>query len=112
MTTCCIHVFIWWIQEINAQQADRCTRAQDALLDSGDICGNAFAGFLKGNPDDDGTIFQEILNQICQRTSCKSAVSEYLDACTDIGTVSMYNNNQLYIFVDRNIVAFEFLQLC
>ena len=33
------------LQEITAQQADRCTRAQNTLLNSASTCGDAFLHF-------------------------------------------------------------------
>ena len=79
------------LQEITAQQADRCTRAQNTLLNSASTCGDAFFTFQNAYFDyDDSTPIQQSLNQICQRDSCKSAVSEYLDACQDIGNVSVH----------------------
>ena len=75
------------------QQADRCTRAQNTLLDSASTCGDAFFAFQNAYFDyDDSTPIQGSLNQICQRDSCKSAVSEYLDACQDIGNVSVHSH--------------------
>ena len=79
------------LQEITVQQADRCTRAQNTLLNSASTCGDAFFAFQNAYFDyDDSTSIQQSLNQICQRDSCKSAVSEYLDACQDIGNVSVH----------------------
>ena len=81
------------LQVITSQQADRCTRAQNVLLDSANTCGNAFFAFQNAYFDDDDddiiTTLQENLNEICRRDSCKAAVSEYLDACKDIGIVSL-----------------------
>ena len=36
------------------------------------------------------TTLADSLNQICQQDSCKNAVSEYLEACEDIGDVGIY----------------------
>ena len=82
------------MQEITDQQPDRCAIAQNVLLDSASTCGNAFFAFQNAAFDDDDdsdidiTTLRENLNQICQSESCKNAVSEYLEACADVGNVS------------------------
>ena len=77
-------------QEITTEQPDRCATAQNALLDSTSTCGDAFFAFQNAYFDDDSNdiaALRENLNQICQRESCKSAVSEYLEACGDTRSV-------------------------
>ena len=80
-------------QDITAQQAGRCTKAQKALLNSAGSCGEAFMIFHDAHFKlDDGIMssdLEESLYVICQQSSCIAAVSEYLDACTDLGTVSV-----------------------
>ena len=60
-------------------------------MDNATTCGDAFNEFLNAYFHEDGTIIatvEDSLNQICQQETCMAAVSEYLDACKDIGTVS------------------------
>ena len=61
------------------------------LVDNASTCGDAFYEFLNAYFNEDGIMIatvQESLNQTCQHQTCKAAVSEYLDVCEDIGTVS------------------------
>lgn len=72
-------------------QDNRCTRAQGALQNSAATCGNAFFALRDAyfsRSAEATAVIQQNLNQICQRQSCKNVVSEYLDACVDMGTVS------------------------
>ena len=78
-------------QEITAQSVDRCTRAQAVLVDNSSTCGDAFDEFLNAYFHQNGVIVatvEDSLNQICQQEPCMTVVSEYLDLCKDIGTVS------------------------
>ena len=66
-------------------------KARDALQSSTGNCGNAFFAFQNAllSKDASATVtVQNNLNTICQQSSCRNVVSEYLDACGDIGDVS------------------------
>ena len=66
-------------------------RAQDALQSSAGNCRNAFFAFQNALLSEDASAtanVQNNLNTICQQSSCRNVVSEYLDACGDVGDVS------------------------
>ena len=73
---------------ISYTQDKRCTSARDALQRSAGNCGNAFYAFQSALLSSANVTVQNNLNTICQQSSCRNVVSEYLDACGDIGDVS------------------------